>query len=56
MTTAALQQRHRAIYDQFYREHDLVLSLPLQFRRVHDTPMGCDSLLIKQQLPTNIYL
>jgi len=56
MTTAALQQRHRSIYDQFYREHDLVLSLPLQFRRVHDTPMGCDSLLIKQQLPTNIYL
>lgn len=56
MTTAALQQNYPQVYEQFFHEHDLVLSLPLQFRRVHDTPMWSDSLLIKQQLPTKIYL
>lgn len=56
MNTAALQRAHSDCYRQFYYEHDLVISLPLQFRRVHDTPMGADSLLIKQQLPTKIYL
>ncbi len=56
MTTAALQRIYPSVYEEFYREHDLVLTLPMQFRWVHDLPMWSDSLLIKQQLPTSIFL
>ncbi len=56
MSTASLQRAFPQIYEQFYREHDLVISLPFQFRRAHDMPSAENSLLIKQQLPTKIYL
>lgn len=56
MQTNILQQRHPKIYEDFFQQHNIVISAANVFNRGHGVGETFNHFKLKQKVPTKTYL
>jgi len=56
MNSKTLKTQHKAIYERFFEEHQIVVSAPFLMTRAGDLSKYYSGITIKQKIPLRLYM